>query len=161
MEDVIGCEVRFAVDDSRLSPGRLIGTLVAYETRAKDRPEMFMADSLYWPELGIIIDEQHNREAPILRAIPVLEGRELKIDAKIPDTQRGRDAATNVREGVLTGLSVAFRAERVTHSNGIREIRRAYVPRAGLVDSPSYGDSVVEVRGRSVWQLDRSAYLWL
>ena len=36
-------EIRFEEDESRLSPGRIVGTLIQYETRASDRPEMVMA----------------------------------------------------------------------------------------------------------------------
>ena len=60
-----------------------------------------MAGSLYFPENGILIDEQHNRSAPILRVKPVLEGRTLTVSGRLPDTQRGRDAGTNIKEGVL------------------------------------------------------------
>ena len=45
--DRLLCEVRYESDESRQGPGRLTGTLIVYETRANDRPEMFMADSLY------------------------------------------------------------------------------------------------------------------
>ena len=45
MENLL-CEVRFAEDPSRLSPGRLTGTLVTYEVRAKDRPELFARGAL-------------------------------------------------------------------------------------------------------------------
>ena len=147
--DTLTCEIRFAEDPSRMSPGRLTGTLLTYETRAGDRPELFARGALHWPENGIVINDQHDRRAAIVRAIPFLDGDELKIDAPLPDTQRGRDAATNVREGVLTGLSVEFHAEQEGRRDGLREIRRAFMPAAGLVDSPSYRGSVVEVRGES------------
>ena len=162
MENLL-CEIRYEADESRLSPGRLTGTLVTYETRAKDRPELFKRGALTWPEAGIIINEQHARQAPIVRAVPFLEGDALKIDARLPDTQRGRDAATNVREGVLTGLSVEFYARQESRRAGVREIRQAILAAAGLVDSGSYADSTVEVREKSgpFWQLDREMLRWL
>ena len=76
-------------------------------------------------EGGVILNEQHNRQAPILRFTPELDGAELRIDAKIPDTQRGRDAATMIRDGVFTGLSIEFLAESEARASGIREVRRA------------------------------------
>ena len=45
-------------------------------------------------------------------------------------------------------MSVEFYAEKETRRGGIREILRAYVPRAGLVDTPSYAGSLVEVRAK-------------
>ena len=110
--DKLVCEVRYQEDETRQSPGRLTGTLVTYEERASDRRELFKAGSIRWPETGIVINEQHNRQAPIVRAVPFLDGTEVKIDTPLPDTQRGRDAATNLREGVLTGLSLEFYAEQ-------------------------------------------------
>ena len=53
------------------------------------------------PDDGIVIYEQHNPTRPIVRAIPFVEGREVKINAPFPNTTRGRDAAENLREGVL------------------------------------------------------------
>ena len=153
-------EIRFSEDETRQSPGRLTGTLLTYGARAGDRPERFAHGSLQWPEAGIVINEQHNRQAPIVRAIPFLDGNTVKIDTRLPNTQRGRDAATNVREGVLTGLSVEFRAIQQSYVDGVREIREAFVDRAGLVDSPSYTESTVQVRARSD-QSDLDLYRWL
>ena len=146
LSDLIHCEIRFTEDESRQSPGRLTGTLLTYETRANDRPELFAYGALTWPDTGIIINEQHNRQAPILRTVPFVQGNAVMVDAELPNTTRGRDAATNVREGVLTGLSVEFYAMREGRRDGMREIRQATVRSAGLVDSPSYSDSVVAVR---------------
>ena len=144
--DTLTCEIRLAEDESRQSPGRLVGTLLTYEVRASDRKELFKRGGVRFPDAGILINDMHNRQMPLLRAMPYLDGDALKIDQPFPDTQRARDAVTNIREGILTGLSVEFYAERETLRNGIREIAAAYVPRAGLVDVPSYADSLAEVR---------------
>ena len=143
------CEIRLQEDETKTTPGRLVGTLLTYETRASDRRELFKRGAIHWPESGLVVNDMHDRRSPLLRAVPFLDGDALKIDAPFPDTQRARDAATNLREGILTGLSVEFFAEKETRSSaGIREILRAYVPRAGLVDVPSYADSLVEVRAK-------------
>ena len=93
---------------------------------------------------------------------PIVDGNTVRIDHPFPDTQRGRDAATNLREGVLTGLSVSFVAEQEEMRNGVRVIKRAYAPRAGLVDSPSYTGSKAEVRASGfVVVSPRSIYQWL
>ena len=36
----IGCEVRFEVDESRQSPGRLRGVIISYEKQSGDRKEI-------------------------------------------------------------------------------------------------------------------------
>ena len=60
----------------RTNPGRrrggVTGTLIVYEKRAGDRPELFERDAIHWPELGIVINEMHQRNTPVLRVIPFL-----------------------------------------------------------------------------------------
>ncbi|MCY4396342.1 MAG: HK97 family phage prohead protease [Rhodospirillaceae bacterium] len=143
------CAIEFRADESRQSPGRIVGTLMEYETRAGDRPEMFAAGSLSWPEGGIILNEQHNRQAPLMRFRPEARDGKVVIDAALPDTQRGRDAATMVRNGTFRGLSVEFRAQDETMRGGVRLIRKAALAAAALVDDPAYPASAVEVRTRA------------
>ena len=162
MSDLL-IEVRYVADDTRESPGRIVGTLLTYGERARDRAERFLADALQWDaEGGILINEQHIRAASIVRAFPYLEGRELKIDAVVPNTQRGRDAITNIREGVLTGLSVEFERNSVKSQlvGGIREIRAAKLVGAALVDLSSYKNSLVEVRESALMDY-REVLRWL
>ena len=158
MNDLIACEIRYTADESRESPGRLTGTLLTYEVRAGDRPEIFRRGSLRWPPEGILVREMHQRNRPIVRAIPYLDGDAVKLDTPLPSTQLGRDSATNIRAGVYTGLSVEFHAEAEGKRAGLREITKALLGGAGLVDSPSYGGSTVEVR-RRYWDL--GVYRWL
>ena len=158
----LACEVRYEVDESRLSAGRLRGVIIRYEKQAGDRKEIVARGAFYWRDGGIVINDQHRRESAILRTVPFLDGDDVKIDAPLPDTQAGRDAATNVRDGVLTGLSVEMVTEAEGRRQGLREIRRARLVRAGLVDDPSYKDSKVEIRAHgSYWQLDREMLRWL
>ena len=149
MSESLLIEVRYADDETRASPGRLVGTLLTYGEQARDRPELFTRGALEWAEDGIVINEQHNRQAPILRAIPFVEGDEVRIDQHFPNTQRGRDAATNLREGVFTGLSVEFGALAEGRRGNLREIRRAVLTGAALVDRASYRGSTVEIRQRT------------
>ncbi len=148
-------EIRIATDPERRGPGVLSGVLIPYEQRATDRAEQFERGALTWPDGGVILREQHNREAPITRFVPEDTGAELRVAIPLPDTQRGRDAAALVRNGTLRGLSVEFRAERETFKDGLRVIQRARLTGAGLVDDPSY-QSPVEVRAKR-----RRRRLWL
>ena len=159
----LDCEIRFQEDDTRESPGRLVGTLLTYEVRANDRPELFKAGALYFPPDGaIVINEMHDRKSPLLKATPTLVGAELRIDEPFLNTQRGRDTALLVQKRVLTGLSIEMYVEKAGRSrDGTREIRLAYCPRAAIVDVPAYKDSVVEVRERRIWHLDRELLRWL
>lgn len=149
MIEHLDVEVRFEADETRASPGRLVGTLMTYEERAGDRAEIFTRGALEWPENGIVINEQHNRQAPILRAVPFVDGDSVKVDQPFPNTQRGRDSAVNLQEGVYTGLSVEFQPADEGKRGNLREIRRAALVGAALVDKPSYTGAVAEVRQRT------------
>ena len=158
----LACEIRYEVDESRQSSGRLRGVIISYEKQAGDRKEVVSRGAFHWRDGGIIINDQHRRESAIVRATPFLDGDDLMIDTPLPDTQAGRDAATNVRDGVLTGLSVEMAVESEGRRGALREIRRARLVRAGLVDDPSYKDSKVEVRAHGpYWQLDQEMLRWL
>ncbi len=147
-------EIRFAVelreDQSRLSPGRLTGVILNYNEMASDRRELFETDSLTWPAEGIVINRQHERRAPIMRVIPVVKDGAVLVDAPLPDTQAGRDAATELRAGLFRGLSVEFRSIRESYQAGVRRISQAALFAAALVDSPSYTGSTAEVRTKRV-----------
>ena len=146
--DTIYIPLEFRQDESRESPGLIAGILMTYGEPANDRPEMFDPGAFYWRDNGITIRAQHDRNAGIVRAIPYLEGRELRINAPLPNTTAGRDAAMNLQgdNPLWTGLSVEFRAERETRRGGRRVITRAFLDGAGLVDKASYSGSTVEVR---------------
>ena len=147
-------EIRQLDDPARESPGRLSGTLLVYEERARDRNEIFARGALTWPEAGILVNWQHDRQKPLLRAIPYLDGDAVKIDAPIPNTALGRDTVVNIRSGVFSGLSVEFHSRSEGRRGKLREIRSAFLGAAGLVDTAAYGGSKVEVRaeaGERAW----------
>ena len=54
MADELRCSIELREDSSRTSPGRLVGTLLKYGERAADRPEVFEAGALSWPDNGVI-----------------------------------------------------------------------------------------------------------
>ena len=154
------CEIRMQEDETRASPGRLQGTLLKYNTKAVDRNETFLPGSLSWPPEGILLREMHRRDSPVARVLPFEQDGEIRIDAQLPNTQRGRDAAENIRQGVYGGLSVEFGAIEHRRVGGRREIVKGVLGGAGLVDIPSYADSKVEVRAKSDTQR-RISLLWL
>ena len=83
-----------------------------------------------------------------MRVVPEVRAGAVVIDAPLPDTSAGRDAAREIRDGLFTGLSVEFRSTGERYVGGVRRIRSALLNGAGLVDEPSYTGSRVEVRGR-------------
>ena len=144
--DEIRCAVEFREDDTRQSPGRLSGVLMVYGSPATNRAELFAPGALSWPANGIIVRRQHARDRPIMRVIPEVRGSQVVLDAPLPDTQAGRDTAAEIRDGLFAGLSIEFRATAQRFVNGRRIITKALLNGAGLVDSPEYPGSRVELR---------------
>ena len=156
--DEIRCEIRIAQEADK--PARLVGVLMPYNEKARDRQELFERGSLSWPESGVVLRRQHVREQPIMRFVPVeVEGR-LTINQELPDTIAGRDAAEEIRGGLLRGLSVEFRAIRQSIVAGVRRISEAVLTGAGLVDSPAYADAVVTAEARAKAEAQREWETW-
>ena len=104
----IRCRVELREDADRRSPGRITGTLLTYNERARDRLETFVAGSLSWASEGVVLRRQHNRSEPILRFLPEVREGAVIIDTALPDTVAGRSAAVEIRGGLFKGLSVEF-----------------------------------------------------
>ena len=124
-----------------------------------DRAEVFRDGALEWESDGIVVNRQHVRAQPVMRVVPTVEGREVRIDAEIPDTMAGRDLASEIRSGLFRGMSIEFSPIDESMNGSVREVRRAKLVAAGVVDSPSYSGATVEVRKRSAAE-DRHD-LWL
>ena len=141
--------IQYAEDTTRESPGRLTGVLVTYGEVAKDRPDVYDADSLTWSG-PIVLNEMHDRRQLINRFTPYLAGAELRVDFPLPATQRGRDAAYMVRDGTYTGLSMEVARDSIvaTYRAGIRHISRGQIVAAALVDEAAFLGSVVDVHAK-------------
>ena len=157
-------EIRMAVevreDEGRLGPGRLYGVVMPYGKRASDRPELFEEGSLTWPDDGIVLNRQHSRKSPVMRVIPTVVGDEVRIDQRLPDSTAGRDAATEIRQGLFKGLSIEFVSLRESIVGGVRRISSAALKAVALVDLPSYSAAAVELRAKAVAR-PSEVTLWL
>ena len=149
---------RYSGDLTVNEAGEIVGTLCPYGVvnsyGERVNPGAFGAVS----ELEIGLYLQHDRTEPLARSPGTLELWEehggLRFRARLPDTQRARDAITLVRSGVLQGMSPSFIVrDSVTQmisesSIGEREveiIRQATLLHAALVDAPSWETATVEV----------------
>ena len=70
-QDELLIPIEFRQDESRESPGRLVGVLLPYEVRAGDRPELFEQGALRIPDEGVLLREMHRRDAPIMKNSPL------------------------------------------------------------------------------------------
>ena len=95
---------------------------------------------------------------PVLTFDPIVDGSAIRIDARLPDTQMGRQVAAEVRSGERSALSVEFVALDEARVQGVRELRQALIKGAALVPSGSYAQASAEIRQRAgrryrrVWQ---------
>ena len=131
-------------------PGRLSGVLMTYgEPVADGRGHVFRPGSLSWETGGILLNLSHDRKQPLMRVEPTTDGDRVLLAAVLPDTQRGRDAALMVRNGTYRGLSAEVQVHADRMVAGRREIERAALVGAALVDTPAIRSARVEVHDRA------------
>ena len=122
--------------------------------------------SLSWPEGGVILNRQHERSSPIMRVIPEDGGGRSSASTRRFLTQSaGRDLSIrSAKSGLFHGLSVEFEALDEGFAGELREIRKARLLAAAVVDEPSpIRAARVEVRSTAgdARGADSRADLWL
>ena len=75
---------------------------------------------------------------------------EWRIDAELPDTPEGREAAALVQSGQRKALSVEFFALSDKRVSQVREVRSAFVEATALCREGCYDQARVELRSRAV-----------
>lgn len=92
----------------------------------------------------------HDQDKPIGKVTGFTDTPEgLLVVARLADTALGREAAQEVREGMLDAFSIGFRAVRHERVGGVREVREAAVHELSLVPLPAYqGAEVLAVRSQ-------------
>ena len=156
MTDRFTIPIECRSDESREGPGRIVGTILETGRVAADRREVFTAGAPIFPSTGVELFRGHRGEA-ILTFDPIVDGSTIRIDARLPDTQLGRQVAAEVRSGERSALSVEFVALDEARVMGVRELRSALIQGAALVARGSYGQATAEVRSRA----GRRRRLWL
>ena len=97
-----------------------------------------------------LLNLHHEQTRPLAREPLSLrfEARDdgLHLEADLPLTREADDALALVDAGVLTGLSVEFRASREVMQGGVRVIQAAVVRGVALVVRAAYPQTSLEVR---------------
>ena len=101
--------------------------------------------------LDVILNRQHQRGEPLARTggggLELRDGPEaLEVVATLPETRAADDVLTLVRNRVMRGLSLEFRALEVVRENGVLVVTRARLGGIGVVDMPFYPQSTVATR---------------
>ena len=129
--------------------GPMLRGTVLQEGRAAQggRLESFAPLSVVWPSSGIAVLGEH-RGAALAHAVPVREADgSLRIETPATPAILAAFATRKF-------FSVEFHAiSEVRTKAGVREITRALVEAAAMVESPEYQQAVAEVRStrRKVW----------
>ena len=147
---VIPIELRAATDDAQ---ARLVGVLLPIGRVAVDRQEIFTPGSVTFPSNGVRLLLEH-RGRQVLRFVPIESAGEWRIDAELPDTPEGREAAELVKSGRRPALSVEMYVLADQRVSGVREVRSALVEATALCREGCYGQARAELRSRAavkVW----------
>lgn len=134
--------------------GTVEGVVVVYGDQARIGArirEKFAPGSIQLYERGVGANMQHDRGKPLARypdgGLQLIRTRRaLRAAIELPDTTCGRDAAELVRRGVLTGLSLEFRArdQDIDESGDTYTVKAAIATGVALVDIPAYPQSDIE-----------------
>ena len=138
--------------EDRSGPGVISGLLIPYEQEARDRREKFAKGSARW-DGTVALNRMHVRTECVARA--ELEQRDdgVHLRAKLPDTARARDLATEVRAGLHRGLSVEMKVAKDKMVQGVRVIMDAFIGGAGVVTDGAYA-TTIEAREKNGPVLD-------
>ena len=124
----IRCAIELREDESRRSPGRIVGKLLEYgEKIIHDQgPEVFESRSLQWGAAGVVLYDTHDEtpRVPVSIVHPKQGDTAARIDARLPDSAAGRKLANSVRSGDIKGLSIEFKPAAETRSGGLRRSAR-------------------------------------
>lgn len=139
-----------AVIELRAEGRRLVGTVVDYRDTA-DRQvfmERFVPGSLDVSD--VLLYAQHERGQPLARTPTTMQLTDtpeaLTMVATLPATRLADDVLRLVEARVLRGLSMGFVCVRDRYEGDTRVVERAVLDHVGVVDRPSYDESLVSVR---------------
>ena len=148
----VRCIVSVEEDRDRRGAGTLRGMLLPFGRVAQDRREVFTPDSVRFPPDGIRLLLEH-RGREVMRFQPSVDARGVHVEALLPDTPEGREAAASVRSGKSKGLSIEFSSASSRIVQGVREISDALISAGALVPEGAYSQARPEVRSkrRTFW----------
>ena len=84
------------------------------------------------------------------------DSRGLRFEIDLPDTQTGRDVATSVERGDISGMSFNFRAIKETWDESVnppvRTLLKLEIDEISVVAFPAYADTEVGLRALQEWR---------
>ena len=141
--------IEFRASETDDSPGTISGLILPIGRIAADRKEVFVPGSATFPSGGVrLLLEHQGREVMVFEPVAVEDG--YHIEAVLPNSPEGVEAAALVKSGKRSALSVEFRALEAETVSQVREVRSALVEAAALVPSGAYEQAQAELRGREL-----------
>ena len=123
---IVSVELRASEADD--SPGTISGLILPIGRIAADRKEVFTPDSATFPAGGVrLLLEHQGREVMVFEPVATSDG--YHIEAALPPTPEGVEAAELVKSGKRSALSVEFRALEAETVSQVREVRSALMSR--------------------------------
>ena len=137
-------EVR-AGAEFRVAGRTLSGRVMTYGDISPEHSERF-SPGAFGAAPSAPLNLQHDRNMVVLGAGDfVLSDTQLALEIRA-ELPAGSAALKLVKRGALNGYSVEFHSRQERRESGVRVIERAELVGVGLVDQPSYPDSIAEVR---------------
>ena len=144
-EIIASVELRESSTDD--SPGTLAGLILPVGRVAADRKEIFVPGAATFPEGGVrLLLEHEGRE--IMEFAPIVVEDGYRIEAVLPNSPEGIEAAELVKSGKRSSLSVEFQTLEEERVSEVREVRRALISAAALVAAGAYAQARAELRSR-------------
>ena len=153
-----GCEVRMEGTQPIIT-----GVVMPWETRTEIGAfsEAFLHDSLRWKD-PIKLNLLHQQRLPIASTgdgtlLLSKTDSGLLLHAEPADSEIREGVLSLLKTGVLTGLSVEFRAIKDHFVGRERTVELARLTGIGLVDKPAYEDAAVQIEERWLEEASRAA----
>ena len=143
--------------DGVAADGRtLTGRVVKYgETTKRDARKVRIEPGAFGDlaSADVILNAGHDRGRPIARTggggLELADSAsELTLRATLPDTRDANDVLALVKSGVLRGVSAEVEMLDARLESGVRVVRSAKLVGVGVVDTPAFPSSAVEVHAR-------------
>ena len=147
-------ERRAGPPEVRAEGRRLVGPAIRYGDVSPSHRERFEPGAFRLDDTTRWLDYRHDREKALAwtggGGLTLTNSRTaLEVRAELPAIPLADRALEEVRAGKLAGFSIEFHARAERRESGVRVVERAELIGVGLVGSPSYQQSKVEIRGRS------------
>lgn len=144
---IVSVELRASETDD--SPGTISGQFLPIGRIASDRREVFVPGAAVFPSGGVKLLISHGGEV-IMMFEPIVVEDGYNVEAVLPSSPSGIQAAELVRTGTRSALSVEFRCLEAEIVSQVREVRSALVEAAALVPAGAYEQARAELRGREL-----------